>query len=83
MPIFARQLRNVAEVTSARQIQYMSQKGIVLEAIQELPDNASIEQIADLVEFIAAIQKGIDDIDRRDTIPHEDVKRQLATWLTE
>ena len=61
----------------------MSQKELVLEAIQELPDDASIDQIADLVEFMAAIQKGIDDIDRGDTIAHEDIKRQLATWLTE
>jgi len=57
----------------------MSQKELVLEAIQELPDDASIDQIADRVEFMAAIQKGIEDIDRGDTIPHEDVKRQLAT----
>jgi len=61
----------------------MSQKEIVLEAIQELPDNASIDQIADRVEFMAAIQKGIVDIDRGDTIPHEEIKKQLATWLTE
>jgi len=61
----------------------MSQKELVLEAIQELPDDASIDQIADRVEFMAAIQKGIDDIDRGDTIPHEEIKKQLATWLTE
>ena len=61
----------------------MSQKEIVLEAIQELPDNVSIDQIADRVEFMAAIQKGIADIDRGDTVPHEEIKKQLATWLTE
>ncbi len=61
----------------------MSQKQLVIEAIQELPDDASIDQIADRVEFMAAIQKGIDDIDRGDTIPHEEIKKQLATWLTE
>jgi len=61
----------------------MSQKELVLEAIQELPDDASLDQIVDRVEFMAAIQKGIDDIDRGDTIPHEEVKKQLATWLTE
>ena len=43
----------------------------------------SIDQIADRVEFMAAIQKGIVDIDRGDTIPHEEIKKQLATWLTE
>ena len=61
----------------------MSQKELVLEAIQELPDDASIDQIADRVEFMSAIQKGICDIDRGDTIPHEEIKKQLATWLTE
>lgn len=61
----------------------MSQKELVLEAIQGLPDDASIDQIADRVEFMAAIQKGIDDIDRGDTVPHEEIKKQLATWLTE
>ena len=61
----------------------MSQKELVLDAIQELPDDASIDQIADRVEFLAASQKGIDDIDRGDTVPHEEIKKQLAAWLTE
>jgi predicted transcriptional regulator len=61
----------------------MSQKELVLDAIQELPDDASIDQIADRVEFLAAIQKGINDIDRGDTVPHEEIKKQLAAWLTE
>lgn len=61
----------------------MSQKEIVIEAIQELPDDVSMEQIADRVEFIAAIQKGIDDINQGDVIPHEEVKKQLAAWLSE
>jgi predicted transcriptional regulator len=61
----------------------MSQKELVLDAIQELPDDASIDQIYDRVEFLAAIQKGINDIDRGDTVPHEEIKKQLAAWLTE
>lgn len=61
----------------------MSQKELVIEAIRELPDDASIEQIADRVEFIAAIQKGMDDIERGDSIPHEDLKKQFVAWLAE
>jgi len=60
----------------------MSQKELVLEAIQELPDDVSIDQIADRVGFIAAVQKGIDDIDHGDTVSHEEIKKQLAKWLT-
>lgn len=59
----------------------MTQKKLVLEAINELPDEASLAEIAERIEFLAAIQKGIDQLDRGEGIPHEEVKRQLATWL--
>lgn len=60
----------------------MTQKELVIDAINELPDDASLDQIADRVEFLAAIQKGFDQLDRGEGIPHEDIKRQLASWLT-
>jgi predicted transcriptional regulator len=60
----------------------MTQKEMVLEAIRELPDDASVREIADRLEFLAAIQVGLDQLDRGDGIPHEEVKRQLASWLT-
>lgn len=60
----------------------MSAKELVLEAIRELPDNVSLREIAERVEFLAAIQTGIDQLDRGEGIPHDEVKRQLATWLS-
>jgi hypothetical protein len=60
---------------------YVSQKEIVLDVIKELPDEVSLEQIAEKIEFLAAIKKGMDQLDRGEGIPHEEVKRQLATWL--
>ena len=59
----------------------MTQKKLVLETISELPDEVSLEEIAERIEFLAAIQKGIDQLDRGEGISHEEVKRQLATWL--
>jgi predicted transcriptional regulator len=58
----------------------MTQKKLVLETISELPDEVSLEEIAERIEFLAASQKGIDQLDRGEGIPHEEVKRQLATW---
>ena len=63
-------------------ISSMTQKELVLDAISELPDEASLDDIAERVEFLAAIQKGLDQLDRGEGIPHEEIKRQLATWLT-
>ena len=59
----------------------MTQKKLVLDVINELPEEASLDEIAERVEFLAAIQKGIDQLDRGEGIPHHEVKRQLATWL--
>jgi predicted transcriptional regulator len=53
-----------------------------LDAISELPDEASLDEIAARIEFLAAIQKGIDQLDRGEGISDEEVKRQLAAWLT-
>lgn len=60
----------------------MSDKEIALDTIQRLPDDATLDTIAQRLDFLAALSKGLDQIDRGETIPHEDVKRQLATWLT-
>ena len=60
----------------------MTQKEMVLNAIRELPDNASVREIADRLEFMAAIQSGLDQLDRGEGIPHAEVKRQLASWFT-
>ena len=60
----------------------MTEKEIVLETIRALPDNCSLDEIAERIEFMAAVQKGLDQLDAGEGIPHEEVKKQLASWLT-
>ena len=59
----------------------MSDKELALDSIQRLPADAKLETIAERLEFLAAIRKGFDEIERGETVPHEEVKRQLAAWL--
>lgn len=54
----------------------------MLETICVLPDDCSLEEIAERIEFMAAVKKGLDQLDRGEGIPHDEVKRQLASWLT-
>ena len=54
---------------------------MVLETIRELQDNCSIDEIAERVEFLAAIQKGLDQLDRGEGIPHEDIKNSWPHGL--
>ena len=60
----------------------MSDKQLALDSIERLPENASLEVIAARLEFLAAIRKGLGQIERGETVPHEEVKRQLASWLS-
>ena len=60
----------------------MTEKEIVLETIRALPDNCSLDEIAERIEFMAAVQKGLNQLDNGEGIPHDEVKRQLASWLT-
>jgi predicted transcriptional regulator len=59
----------------------MTQKQLVLNAINDLPDDAPLSEIVERIEFLAAIQKGLDQLDQGAGIPHDEVKRQLASWL--
>jgi len=60
----------------------MTEKEIVLETIRALPDNCSLDEIAERIEFMAAVQKGLNQLDNGEEIPHDEVKKQLASWLT-
>jgi predicted transcriptional regulator len=60
----------------------MSAKKIALASIQELPDTASWEGIEERVRFLAAIEKGRQDIRAGKVVPHKDVRAQLEQWLT-
>jgi predicted transcriptional regulator len=60
----------------------MSDKELALDSIRRLPADAGLDTIAERLEFLAAIRKGSEQIERGETVPHEEVKRQLATWLS-
>jgi predicted transcriptional regulator len=59
----------------------MTQKQLVLNAVNDLPDDAPLSEIVERIEFLAAVQKGLDQLDQGAGIPHDEVKRQLASWL--
>ena len=59
----------------------MSDKQIALETISQLPETATLTDIAKRLEFVSAVREGLDQVKRGETVPHEQVKRELAEWL--
>jgi hypothetical protein len=62
----------------------MSTKELVLEAIQRLPDGASLEQIRERIEFLAALERAEESLDQGRGIPQEKVEAHfessVKTW---
>jgi predicted transcriptional regulator len=54
----------------------------VQEILERLPDDASLEDIQYHIYVRQKIQQGLDDVESGRTVPHEEVQRRLAKWLT-
>ena len=59
----------------------LSNKEAAIRAIQELPDDASTEDIMYAMHVRAKIEEGPRDADAGNLIDHETVKREINEWL--
>ncbi len=60
----------------------MSDKQLVVELLNRLPDDAKLRDISREIEFLAAIREGEEQADRGEVVPHEQVKGEFASWLS-
>jgi predicted transcriptional regulator len=60
----------------------MTSKEIVLKTIERLPEDASWEDIQERINFIAAVRKGLRELDEGKGISHEKVRQEFAEWHT-
>ena len=59
----------------------MTTKEKVVHAVEELPDDATIEDAMERLLFLAKIERGIRQADTGQTIPHSAVRERMAKWL--
>jgi predicted transcriptional regulator len=59
----------------------VSTKQIVLDLLQKPPEDVSLHEVAQEIEFVAAPRQGLAEIDRGERIPTEDSERELASWV--
>lgn len=50
----------------------------MIEAIRELPEDASVDDAIERLVFLAKIEEGLAQLDRGEGIPHDEVKRRLS-----
>ncbi len=54
----------------------------VINMIQSLPENATIDDIMAELYFKFQVDAGLKELDEGKGIPHEDVQKRMSRWLT-
>ena len=58
----------------------MSAKEILLEVAEKLPPEATLNDAIYELKFRQSVQQGLDELDRGEGIPIEQVKAKIAAW---
>lgn len=59
----------------------MTNKQIVEDLLQRIPEGATLHDIAREIEFIAAVRQGLTELDRGERISIEEVESELPSWI--
>jgi predicted transcriptional regulator len=59
----------------------MSNKQIVEDLLERLPESASLHDIAQEIEFIAAVRQGLKELDTGERISIDEVEAELPSWI--
>ena len=59
----------------------MTDKELVLDAIDRLSPDATLAEIRERIEFLAALQEAEDAVERGDVVPHDEVEKEFASWV--
>ena len=60
----------------------MSDKHLVLELVQRLPEDSTLQQISKEIAFLAGIRVAEEQANRGDLINHERIREELQTWIS-
>ena len=59
----------------------METKQQILKAIEDLPDDAEVEDALDRLYLLYKVEKGLNQADRGELISQEEVRQRMAKWL--
>lgn len=60
----------------------MNVKEIAIKTIQQLPADATWEDIQERINFVAGVRKGLRELQEGKGIPHQAVIREFTEWLS-
>jgi len=61
----------------------MTNREIVQDLLEQIPEDTSLHTIAERIEFIAAVREGLAELDRGEHISIDELERELPSWIIE
>ena len=58
----------------------MSSKEVVQELLKKLPDEASLSDIAQEIQFVAGIREGLEELEHGQALSAEELRTRLRSW---
>jgi predicted transcriptional regulator len=59
----------------------MTAKEKIIQVVEKLPANATIEEAMERLLFLAKVERGLNQADAGETISHMEVKERMSKWL--
>jgi predicted transcriptional regulator len=53
-------------------------KQLLRDALEQLPDDATVEDAMERLYFLAKVARGLEAADRGDIVPHDEVRREFV-----
>jgi predicted transcriptional regulator len=54
----------------------------VLELVRSMPDDVTVDDVIEELYFKLQVDQGLAELDRGESLPHEEVERRLSKWLS-
>jgi len=60
----------------------MTDRQLILDAVRNMPETASLAEILDELRLLQSVEQGLADTENGRVTPHDEVAKQLGTWIT-
>jgi predicted transcriptional regulator len=62
---------------STRHVTPSAAKQLLREALDQVPDDATVEEVMERLYFLAKVAGGLDAAERGDVLPHDEIEREF------
>ncbi len=67
---------------SSRGMSMPATKEQIIELVRSMPNDVTVDEVIEELYFKLQVDQGLAELDRGESLPHDEVERRLSKWLT-